>query len=125
MTLPAWPGSLPDVVLTDGYGTEGVDPNQSSGMEDGHPYIRRKALNIWTPVTIQIFLEDTTQVQALKNFWRNTINCGASRFTMPIYTFEGSYVSKTCSWSGPGPTFKSFDGKNSPVASFKILVLDF
>lgn len=128
MTLPVWPDTLPEYVLREGFQAAGVEATVRTEMEDGPGYVRRKRLNIWTPVEIRLFLRSAQQVTELKGFWRNTLNCGQSRFTAPIYTFEGTgsgYVLKTCMWDGPGPTFTPYGGPNQPMASFRVKVLDF
>jgi hypothetical protein len=126
MTLPVWPATLPQQVFTDGYTAEGIDPNVRTPMEDGQPYVRRKVLTLWTPITVKVYLETVEQVTALKTFWRVTLNCGSKRFTMPVHTFDGpGYVSKTCLWDGPGPAYSPFDGADQPTATFKVKVLDF
>lgn len=126
MTLPVWPTELPEYVLRDGFGAEGPNPNEETEMEDGQPYVRRRALTLWTPVTLKVFLRTPSQVTALKTFWRQTLNCGVKRFTMPVYTFDGpGYVDKTCLWSGKGPDYAPYAGPNQPAASFRIKVLDY
>jgi hypothetical protein len=124
MPAPSWPGSLPQYSLRDSHR---VSPDDShlirSEMEGGSPMVRRKRLDIWTDVSMELVLS-TSQYATLRSFWRNDLNTGAARFTMPIWNFSGALVTKTCIWKGGFPNPVPF-GQTHIKAAFTVSVLDY
>jgi len=91
-------------------------------MEDGQEIVRRRRLSIWTEIQVD-YVMTLAQYDTLKDFWRTDLNAGASPFTMPIWDFSGSLVSKSVLWQGGGPVPEPIGTKVR--VSFSVKVRDF
>lgn len=95
MTLPSWPGTLPQNTLYESWGVDTLMPEPiKTEMEDGAPRMRRKSLTTWSKIS-QAFKMNNTQLQAFKTFVVTTLGHGASQFTIPVYIPGTGNVSKT------------------------------
>jgi hypothetical protein len=124
MPIPVWPATLPQVALREGYDVRPEDDMIiKRDMEDGLPLQRRKKLSSWTPVNFRLILTPA-QWATLTAFYRNDLNFGANKFTMPVWNFSGVTVSKTVQPRGPMPT-PSHIAPTQVGVSISIAVRDF
>ncbi|WP_230531125.1 hypothetical protein [Microvirga roseola] len=85
MALPVWPASLPVVPLRDGTGPASLyDPPIETEMEDGPRRMRRRSTTTWATVAVRFKLTND-QFATFQAFVRDTLDHGASRFTMPVW----------------------------------------
>lgn len=85
MALPSWPASLPVRPLRDGTGPVSLfDPPIETEMEDGPRRMRRRSTTTWATVSLR-FKMTNAQFATFQAFVRDTLNHGASRFTMPVW----------------------------------------
>lgn len=119
MTLPAYPTTLP-VPMQEGYQVGSVDPLTRTEMESGPPYARRRQLTLFVPVAVRCIMSKA-QSEILWQFWRVTLNTGASQFTMPIYTLRSDTPQTyDCMWQGGSPTFTPYQDSDEVLASFEV-----
>jgi len=70
--MTAWPASLPQDTLKDGYREEPLDTAIRSGMSYGPDKVRRRTTTVIRRVTIPLRMT-TAQVSALETFYYDTI----------------------------------------------------
>lgn len=118
MTIPSWPGTLPQNTLYESWGVESLyDEPIKTEMEDGPPKMRRRSLTNWSKVSVA-YKMTAAQLQTFKTFVQTTLGHGSSMFTLPIYVPGTGNSSKTVFMEGApkietmGLSFKiSFDVK--------------
>lgn len=102
MTLPAWPNTLPQRVLRDGYSRKDAVRRLSSEMDDGTEVDR-------LPSTISAYIDtvsfdmNATQHAAWETFYLTTISRGTLRFTMPTVNANATYTDRTVKMIGEKP----------------------
>ena len=80
--MPAWPASLPDFVLRDGY-TEGFKDLVIRSQTDSGQTKRRKRFSDG-PMSVTFTIELTSaELDAFHTFFETTISSGALSFTKP------------------------------------------
>ncbi len=85
MAYPLWPTTLPVIPLRDGSGPESLfQPPIETEMEDGPRRARRSSSTTWAIVNLR-FRMTNAQFAVFQAFVRDTLNHGASRFTMPVW----------------------------------------
>lgn len=85
MVLPVWPASLPVVPLRDGTGPVNLyDPPIETEMEDGPRRMRRRSTTTWATINVRFKLTNA-QFATFQTFLRDTLDHGASKFTMPTW----------------------------------------
>ncbi|MBB3020638.1 hypothetical protein FHR70_003724 [Microvirga lupini] len=83
--MVAWPVSLPIEVVQDGTGIVRLTPPPiRTDMEDGPGRARRRSTTTWSDVNVRLKLTHA-EFLTFQAFHRDTLNHGASRFTMPVW----------------------------------------
>lgn len=85
MGYPAWPASLPQKPLRDGFGNSGEQPVRRQQMESG---LDRVQLISSTAVRNNqlAFVMDEAQLAEFWSFYNNAANQGADFVLLPMYT---------------------------------------
>lgn len=85
MAIPAWPETLPYIPTVNGTGPQTLyQAPLRTEMEDGPVRQRRRSTATWSAVALR-FRMTNAQYQTFKDFVTDTLNHGASRFTMPVW----------------------------------------
>jgi hypothetical protein len=81
MTTPAWPSTLPQLPLHDGYSEQFGATFIRSETEAGPAKRRKKISFAPRPMVYPIFLETFAEVALLETFYYDTLGGGALSFT--------------------------------------------
>jgi hypothetical protein len=101
MSVPAWPATLPQTLIMDGYGEAPGENQLRSNMEVGPAKMRRRATSAARKVSGSLILT-LAQLAYFKTFYNTTLLGGTLRFTWLDPTDSTTTVemrfSKTPSW---------------------------
>jgi hypothetical protein len=123
MTLPVWPGTLPQAPMREGYSVDQENPKVSTQMEDGPDVDRLRKLYLRTSISAK-YLMTPAQATTFKAFWKVDLNRGVSDFTIPVWTMEAAgYVNKTARIEG-APKWE-YIGPSHSAVMLNIKVRDF
>lgn len=122
MAIPSWPSTLPPPIGQVGnLGTEQLYiPPSETQFDDGPSRARRRSLFDETPRSITLKLT-RAQFVIFRAFVRDTLNCGARRFTAPVRQPDGRLGQRTCRIRGA--VSETDQGPTSTVA-FTLIVQD-
>lgn len=83
--MPAWPASLPQEVLRDGYSEQRQSGVVRTSMDTGPDFVRRRTTATVRSVSAQIVLTGA-EVETLRTFFETTLLMGSDAFdwTDPI-----------------------------------------
>jgi hypothetical protein len=91
--MATWPVTLPQLPLMDGYSESSPDGAIRTSMEVGPGKSRKRISAVVRPTTWPLYLETSTQVDALMEFHDDTLAMGALPFDHPHPRKGGSNVS--------------------------------
>ena len=80
MAIPVWPSSLPQELITDGYGQQAPNTIIATQMDVGPGKRRRRTSAGVQPVQGQIVVTEA-QLDTLRTFFRTSLGDGALRFS--------------------------------------------
>lgn len=101
MALPEWPAGFPqrpdneEDLIGDLY----QEPIRTE-MEDGPVRARRRSTTTWSTLN-PLYAFNPSQFPAFQTFVRDTLNHGASAFTMPVWKPGVGLMTKTVKLAGP------------------------
>ena len=78
--MVAWPGSLPQSPLLEGFSEQGEEQSLRTTMDVGPDKLRKRASAVPTVVKFNMIM-DETQRGTLENFYDSTLNGGSLDFT--------------------------------------------
>lgn len=85
MQYPAWPLSLPQCILADGFSNSGEPPLRRQQMESGLDRVTRVSSTVVSSNTYSIVC-DEDQLAEFWSFYNGPANCGADFVIMPMFT---------------------------------------
>ena len=90
--MVAWPGTLPQSPLLDGYTEQGEEQVLRTAIDVGPDKLRKRATAVVTNVKFNMIM-DSSQLSTLENFYDNTLNGGTGvvDFTDPISNTTKQY----------------------------------
>ena len=80
MTIPAWPGSLPQAIRMDGYNEKAPDGVLRSPMDAGPGKQRRRTTSAARPISGTIAVS-SAQLDTFITFFNTTLLAGSLRFS--------------------------------------------
>jgi hypothetical protein len=101
--MEAWPNTLPQYVLVDGYSEEEADNLIEYKPEAGAPISRPRSSNAARPITVAYELS-RGQLQDLQEFYRTTLISGSLPFTFPTPNEDTPQIVKFQKGGGPKVT---------------------
>lgn len=109
MTLPVWPAELPQYWIEDGYTRTNRNKANVTEMDDGRIVKRRRTTRVARRETY-VGLMTGEQFEDFEEFYYDTLNEGASRFTMPTPNPDGTTTPRTVQIEGEEPEVASEGG---------------
>lgn len=80
--MPSWPGTLPDLVLQDGYKKQPLNNAVTIDVESGEPMTRLRFSGDVSQVSASIMVDaSSSQLSDFWVFWKTTLSRGSVRFS--------------------------------------------
>jgi hypothetical protein len=122
MALPSWPDGVP-TTARDGWQMSAMFlAPLATQMDGGNQRTRAQPGNNVASITYPLSPMTDAQYAIFETFMRTTLNNGASRWTMPVLTGTGTYLTKTVQFdSGKPPSADRSGGFVNVTLPLRIL----
>lgn len=94
MTVPSWPGTLPQRVTRQGYSRMDAMKPMTTEMDDGR-IVERMSSDVDATIDTVSFWMNATQKAAWSTFYKTDLKRGTLRFTMPTVNDSYGYTTRT------------------------------